>query len=56
MKLTVIIRPREKVEIDDVTLFSYKCEDQVLEYWIGQTEFRKLTDVLGVIAQDNMED
>jgi len=56
MKLTVVIRPREKVEIENVTLFSYKCEDQVLEYWIGQTEFYKMTNVLGVIAQDNMED
>lgn len=56
MKLTVIIRPREKVEIENVTLFSYKGEDQVLEYWVGQTDLRRLTDVLGVISQDNMED
>lgn len=50
MKLTAIVRPHEKVDIENVTLFVYDSDTQVLEYWLGQYDLRRLTHVRGVQA------
>lgn len=55
MKLTVIVRPYEKVEIENVTLFGYDSRNQTLEYWIGPSSLNKITNVLGVFGQKEEE-
>ena len=50
MKLTVIVKSHEKVEIENVTLFMCDYPKNELEYWIGEYKLFKLTGVLAVQA------
>lgn len=51
MKLTIIIKAREKIEIENVSMFSYNGTTQELEYWIGETALYTLTEILAVKAE-----
>lgn len=56
MKLTVITKPHEKVEIENVTLFMCDYPKNTLEYWIGEYKLFKLTGVLAVQVVENDEE